>query len=62
MQLIASGGGNILLLRDLGRNDAGLLVAGYWMFRAPSACRHSFSGGTSFSVGVLDNEILNFEF
>ncbi len=33
MQLIASGGGNILLLKDLGRNDAGcwLLVAGCWM-------------------------------
>ncbi len=44
MQLIASGGGNILLLRDLGRNDAGcwMLDTGYFVHR-------------SFSVGVLDD-------
>ncbi|MCD4725471.1 MAG: hypothetical protein K8R63_11580 [Bacteroidales bacterium] len=30
-----------------------ILVAGCLLLCAPSACRRSFSGGTSFSVGVL---------
>ena len=36
MQLIASGGGNILLLKDSGKSNAGcwLLDAGYWMLDA----------------------------
>jgi len=35
--------------------DAGYLIldAGCLILCAPSACRHSFSGGTSFSVSVL---------
>ncbi|MCD4725409.1 MAG: hypothetical protein K8R63_11270 [Bacteroidales bacterium] len=38
-----------------------LLDAGYWMLRTPSACRRSFSGGTSFSVGVLDTGSRSFQ-
>ncbi len=30
-----------------------LLATGCWLLRTPTACRHSFSGGASFSVGVL---------